>query len=85
MSDETKEKLSKIKKGKPLLKNAKTVKLIKPNGEEIIVHHRIAGKCKDLGISYKALNKFRNKIVEATNRKNSPIRDFTTGWSLVDI
>ncbi len=40
---------------------------------------------KQLGISYKALNKFRNKVVSQSNRKNSPIRDFTTGWSLVDV
>ena len=85
MSESTKQNLRDQIKGKPNLKNAKTVMLVKPNGEEILVEHRIASKCKKLGIGYKTLNKFRNEVVPPGNRKNSPIREATTGWCLKDV
>ena len=85
MKDSTKQILRKQRVGKPNLKNGKEVLLISPEGDEILVKHKIAQKCNELGISYKALNKFRNEVVPKSTRKNSFLREATEGWSLKDL
>ena len=85
LSDETKQLLREQRVGKPNFKNSKEVILISPLGEEIIVKHKIASKCKELGLSYKALNKYRNEFVPPNKRQNSFLREATTGWCLKDL
>ena len=85
MPEASRQRMIKEKTGKPNFKNAKSVILVKPNGEELLIKHRIAEKYKELGLSYRTLNKFRNGVVPPSNRKNSPHRHSTTGWCLKDI
>ena len=85
LKDSTKQILREQRIGKPNLKNGKEVLLISPEGEEILVKHKIAQKCNELGISYKALNKFRNEVVPKSTRKNSFLREATEGWCLKDL
>lgn len=85
MKDSTKQILREQRVGKSNLKNGKEVLLISPKGDEILVKHKIAQKCNELGISYKALNKFRNEVVPKSTRKNSFLREATEGWSLKDL
>ena len=85
LKESTKQILREQRVGKPNLKNGKEVLLISPEGEEILVKHKIAQKCNELGISYKALNKFRNEVVPKSTRKNSFLREATEGWCLKDL
>ena len=54
LKESTKQILREQRVGKPNFKNGKEVLLISPEGEEILVKHKIAQKCNELGISYKA-------------------------------
>lgn len=85
LKESTKQILREQRVGKPNFKNGKEVLLISPEGEEILVKHKIAQKCNELGISYKALNKFRNEVVPKSTRKNSFLREATEGWCLKDL
>lgn len=85
LKESTKQILREQRVGKPNFKNGKEVLLISPEGEEILVKHKIAQKCNELGISYKALNKFRNEVVPKSTRKNSFLRESTEGWCLKDL
>ena len=85
LKESTKQILREQRVGKSNFKNGKEVLLISPEGEEILVKHKIAQKCNELGISYKALNKFRNEVVPKSTRKNSFLREATEGWCLKDL
>ncbi len=85
LKESTKQILREQRVGKPNFKNGKEILLISPEGEEILVKHKIAQKCNELGISYKALNKFRNEVVPKSTRKNSFLREATEGWCLKDL
>lgn len=85
LKESTKQILREQRVGKPNFKNGKEVLLISPEGEEILVKHKIAQKCNELGISYKALCKFRNEVVPKSTRKNSFLREATEGWCLKDL
>lgn len=85
LKESTKQILREQRVGKSNFKNGKEVLLISPEGEEILVKHKIAQKCNELGISYKALNKFRNEVVPKSTRKNSFLRESTEGWCLKDL
>lgn len=84
LSEASKQLLRDQMTGRPNFKNAKEVILISPDGTELLVRHRIAEKCRELGISYKALNKYRNEFVPVSTRKNSFLREATVGWCLKD-
>ena len=85
LKESTKQILREQRVGKPNFKNGKEVLLISPKGEEILIKHKIAERCRELGLSYKALNKFRNEVVPKSTRKNSFLREATEGWCLKDL
>lgn len=85
LKESTKQILREQRVGKPNFKNGKEVLLISPEGEEILVKHKIAERCRELGLSYKALCKFRNEVVPKSTRKNSFLREATEGWCLKDL
>ena len=85
LKESTKQILREQRVGKPNFKNGKEVLLISPKGEEILIKHKIAERCRELGLSYKALCKFRNEVVPKSTRKNSFLREATEGWCLKDL
>ena len=85
LKESTKQILREQRVGKPNFKNGKEVLLISPKGEEILIKHKIAERCRELGLSYKALCKFRNEVVPKSTRKNSFLRESTEGWCLKDL
>lgn len=85
LKESTKQILREQRVGKPNFKNGKEVLLISPEGEEILIKHKIAERCRELGLSYKALCKFRNEVVPKSTRKNSFLREATEGWCLKDL